>query len=75
MRTSDKKQANKKAAWSAVGLAVAAAVPVGALIAADSSPKALMHERHEHYEDLGKAFKKISDQAKSGSATADSSSE
>lgn len=58
---------NKK--WSGASLLtlLAVAVPVGALLAADTAPKALMHERHEHYEQLGEAFKKIRDESRAGS--------
>src|SRR5262245_47362982 len=45
-------------------LGFAIALPVAGLIAAEKSTKDFMHERHEHYEELGKAFKTIRDQSR-----------
>jgi cytochrome c556 len=48
--------------------AVVAALMTPAVVAlADSSAKELQHARHEHYEELGDAFKVVRDQTRSGS--------
>ena len=40
-------------------IALAAAAPAAVLVAAEKSPEDFMHDRHEHYEELGKAFKTV----------------
>ena len=45
---------------------VAALMTPAAVALADSSVKELQHARHEHYEQLGDAFKVVRDQTRSG---------
>lgn len=51
-------------AWVAAGVAVSIA---GIAVAAEPSVKAAMKARHDHYHDLGDAFKTIRDQVRGGS--------
>jgi cytochrome c556 len=46
---------------------VAALLTPAAALMAEPSAKELQHARHEHYEELGDAFKVVRDQARSGS--------
>jgi cytochrome c556 len=48
-----------------LGVAVCLAAPAGALIAANST-KDLMKARHDHYHELGDAFKVLRDQTRTG---------
>jgi cytochrome c556 len=48
-----------------ITLGIVVAVPVTVLVAAEKSTKDFMHERHEHYEKLGEAFKAVRDQSRS----------
>jgi cytochrome c556 len=49
----------------AVSIALGIAAPVGALIAA-ASARDLQKVRHDHYHELGEAFKTVRDQARAG---------
>lgn len=51
--------------FSAVLTISAVLVPI-ALLAADTSPQALMKARHDHYHELGDAFKVIRDESRAG---------
>jgi cytochrome c556 len=57
----------KKYTSTLLYIALAAAAPAAVLVAAEKSPKDFMHDRHEHYEELGKAFKTVRDQTRSPS--------
>jgi cytochrome c556 len=54
-----------RAPWLPIALAAVLVAPLAAL-SADGSPKALMKARHDHYHELGDAFKTVRDQSRAG---------